>query len=471
MKIEDKISSWVDAHRDEFLSDLAQLIAIPSVRGEAAPDAPFGAEPRRALDAAAALCRKYGFSTEIHGGAIATADYNGEAAALDILGHLDVVGAGDGWDTDPFTATPGDDGCLYGRGVDDDKGPVVEALYAMRCLKELGVELRHGCRLIMGTDEECGSGDLPYYYKDHAPAPNTFTPDTGFPVYNTEKGTYHPTITRKWPEDSESLPRLVSATGGFRINVVPAEAKAVIYGLDAPGALKLAAPTADKCGVELLASDVPGGCEILVRGKQTHAAYPQSGVNGITALLAVVGALPLSGAAWEAVRELGRLFPHGDWAGKACGIAQSDELSGELTISANLFTLDATGLKLECDSRVPVCANDANCREVLERAARSAGFEITGEMAGAHHTPGDGEFVQSLLQSYEHYTGLKGECISTGGGTYVHEIPGGVGFGAGMPGFESRLHGANERIRVSDALTASKIFALAIVKICEIKEE
>ena len=69
------------------------------------------------------------------------------------------------------------------------------ALYAMRCLRELGIELRNGCRLIMGTDEESGSGDLPYYYSEHASAPNTFTPDTGFPVYNTEKGRYRPSHT------------------------------------------------------------------------------------------------------------------------------------------------------------------------------------------------------------------------------------------------------------------------------------
>ena len=416
------------------------------------------------------LCGEYGFATDIYHGAMGSADYNGKAARLDILGHLDVVGPGDGWDTDPYKATLKDDGCLYGRGTDDDKGPVVEALYAMRCLKELGVELEHGCRLLFGTDEETGSGDLHYYYDEHEPAPNTFTPDTGFPVYNVEKGMYRPVITRSWPGEAGQS-RLVSAQGGFRINVVPAEAKAVIEGLDAPGALKFAGPCADKCGVELIASDTPAGCEILVRGKQTHAAYPQSGINAVTALLAVISELPLAGAAFEAVKELSRLFPHGDWLGEGCGIAQSDEISGELTISADIFELDETGLKLECDSRVPICADEANCREALEQMAREAGFEVTGGMIAAHHTPGDGEFVQSLLKCYEHYTELKGECVSTGGGTYVHDIPGGVGFGSGMPGFDSRLHGANERIRVTDALTASKIFALAIYKICKGKEE
>ena len=92
-------------------------------------------------------------------------------------------------------------------------------------------------------------------------------------------------------------------------------------------------------------------------------------------------------------------------------------------------------------------------------------------MERAHHTPPDGGFIRSLLESYERYTGQKGECRATGAGTYVHNIPGGVGFGAYMPGFDTRLHGANERIRVRDALTAGKIFALAIAKICEIKED
>ena len=470
MMIEKRISDWIDSHRDEFLRDVARMVAIESVGGESAPDAPFGPGPRAALDEMLKLCGEYGFATDIYHGAMGSADYNGKAARLDILGHLDVVGPGDGWDTDPYKATLKDDGCLYGRGTDDDKGPVVEALYAMRCLKELGVELEHGCRLLFGTDEETGSGDLHYYYDEHEPAPNTFTPDTGFPVYNVEKGMYRPVITRSWPGEAGQS-RLVSAQGGFRINVVPAEATAVIEGLDAPGALKFAGPCADKCGVELIASDTPAGCEILVRGKQTHAAYPQSGINAVTALLAVISELPLAGAAFEAAKELSRLFPHGDWLGEGCGIAQSDEISGELTISADIFELDETGLKLECDSRIPICADEANCREALERRAREAGFEVTGGMIAAHHTPGDGEFVQSLLKCYEHYTGLKGECVSTGGGTYVHDIPGGVGFGSGMPGFDSRLHGANERIRVTDALTASKIFALAIYKICKGKEE
>lgn len=469
MGIDTHISEWIDAHADELVRDIGRLVAVPSVRGEPEPDAPFGHGPRRALDEMVSLCAGYGFATETYHGAMGSADYNGAPAALDILGHLDIVAPGEGWDTDPYTVTIGDDGCLYGRGTDDDKGPLVMALYAFRCLKELGVELRRGCRLLFGTDEESGSGDLHYYYDDHAPAPNTFTPDSGFPVYNVEKGMYRPVITRSWPAGNEPV-RLVSAHGGFRINVVPAEAEAVVAGLDAPAALKFGGAAADRCGVEFAAEDMPGGCRLLVHGTQAHAAHPDDGCNAVTALLEILSALPMDGAAAESVRALSRCLPHGDWRGEKSGIAQSDELSGDLTISPNLFELTETGLKLECDARVSLCANDANCRVPFERTLGEARFEVTGEMEPGHHTPAGGGFVRALLECYQRYTGEEGGCVSTGGGTYVHDIPGGVAFGASMPGFDTRLHGANERIRVRDALTASKIFALAIVKICNEEE-
>ena len=75
--------------------------------------------------------------------------------------------------------------------------------------------------------------------------------------------------------------------------------------------------------------------------------------------------------------------------------------------------------------------------------------------------------MQTLLRCYETCSGRRGECLRTGGGTYVHDIEGGVGFGISMPGFESNLHGANERINIQDALTAVKIFALAAHDICK----
>ena len=115
---------------------------------------------------------------------------------------------------------------------------------------------------------------------------------------------------------------------------------------------------------------------------------------------------------------------------------------------------------------MPICADEANCKQIFDSRLSSLGFAVESEMHPAHHTPAEGEFVSTLLRCYETYTGRKGECVATGGGTYVHEIPGGVAFGAGMPDFASNLHGANERINIRDSLAACKIFALAIAELC-----
>ena len=222
MTVKERISQWVDAHEQDMIRDIARLVAVKSVRGEPEPGAPFGPGPRAALDEAQALCAEHGFKPAMYGGAVGTADLNDLPSRVDILAHLDVVAEGAGWDTPPYEAVLKGDGCLYGRGTDDDKGPVVMALYAMRCVRELGIPMKQGCRLIMGTDEESGSGDLPYYYSKHAPAPNTFTPDSGFPIYNVEKGSYKPVLRRSWAAES-ALPRVSSCEGGFRIIVIPSD--------------------------------------------------------------------------------------------------------------------------------------------------------------------------------------------------------------------------------------------------------
>jgi succinyl-diaminopimelate desuccinylase len=168
------------------------------------------------------------------------------------------------------------------------------------------------------------------------------------------------------------------------------------------------------------------------------------------------------------VRSLHQLFPHGDHLGTALGIAQSDELSGPLTVSFTMLTLNDTGFEGRFDSRTALCATGESCRKKAESALAGHGIAVTGfpEMHAGHHTPADSPFVQTLLSCYEEYTGGKGECIAIGGGTYVHDIPGGVAFGCSMPGYVTNLHSPNEHARLDDLLTSAKIFAEAIGRIC-----
>ncbi|KAK3315974.1 hypothetical protein B0H66DRAFT_560053 [Apodospora peruviana] len=73
-------------------------------------------------------------------------------------GHYDVVPAdmkGDNWQTDPFKLS-GVDGYLYGRGVSDNKGPIIAALYAVADLLQAKL-LDSDIIFLIEGEEESGS--------------------------------------------------------------------------------------------------------------------------------------------------------------------------------------------------------------------------------------------------------------------------------------------------------------------------
>ena len=170
MQYQQQIESWFAGKEALLLEGVSRLVSIRSVKGESAPGAPFGPGPAAALAEALKLAGEWGLLNPVsHEGYVGTADLNGEETALHILGHLDVVNEGEGWTvTEPYSPKVAD-GCIYGRGTDDDKGPVVVSMLAMKCVKDLAIPLKKNVRLIMGTDEESGSADIAYYFSKNPP--------------------------------------------------------------------------------------------------------------------------------------------------------------------------------------------------------------------------------------------------------------------------------------------------------------
>lgn len=78
-----------------------------------------------------------------------------------ILGHLDVVPAGDEklWNTDPWTVTRDvtDPDLIYGRGVEDNQQAIVCGCMVAAALKEQGVTPDLSLGLIFVSDEETGN--------------------------------------------------------------------------------------------------------------------------------------------------------------------------------------------------------------------------------------------------------------------------------------------------------------------------
>lgn len=461
------IEKYIENHREEMLEDIKTLCRINSEKMSYQEGMPYGAGACQALEQALSMAESYGFSISNYDNYVGTVDWGGKESHLDILAHLDVVPAGEGWTvTEPFEPVE-KDGKIYGRGTADDKGPAIAALYAMRAVKELNIPLKKRVRLILGTDEECGSSDILHYYSVEKEAPMTFSPDGAFPVVNIEKGHLNGEFEAEF-QASEVLPRVKSITAGTKVNVVPGKAYAVFEGLDDDLVREKGLEVEKETGVSFEIVGKDGCLEITACGAGAHASTPQEGKNAITALILLITRLPFASSRQiEIIHSLAKLFPHGDTEGKALGVQMADELSGALTLTLDI--LEVTGERMHgiFDSRTPLCGKEENVLTPIKKKLDEYGITmITDEMSAPHHVDGNSPFVKTLLAAYEKYTGRKGECVSMGGGTYVHDLKNGVAFGAALPETDNRMHGADEFAVIDELLLSAKIFAQVIAELC-----
>ena len=169
----EKVSRLIDSYRESFVETLQEWVRIPSVRSEAEEGAPFGREVRNMLDRAMADARKLGFPVRDFDGYACDITLGGAEEKIAVLGHLDVVPVGDGWTKPPFEGLV-ENGRIYGRGTNDDKGPALASLFAMKAIKEAGIPLKKSIRMILGCDEESGWEDMAYY------GAHERIPDVGF---------------------------------------------------------------------------------------------------------------------------------------------------------------------------------------------------------------------------------------------------------------------------------------------------
>lgn len=453
-----KVFDRIESLRPEMVHTLGELISFPSFRREPEDGAPFGRPARECLDRALEICRDLGFRTENIDGYAGIASLTDAEPSLGILAHLDVVAEGDGWTFEPYKATVSD-GRIYGRGAMDDKGPAVSVMYAMKALRDLGVPLRTGVQLILGTDEECGSSDLEYF-KKHAKMPEKlFTPDASYPLINIEKG--H--IGAHFSADARS-DILLEMHGGRAINAVPASAYASVKNVTE----QQIGDAIAKAGCTVKFTVEKTGCGFMIRssGTSAHASTPDIGDNALTALIRLLSMLDADDPALAKLRGLDEKFPYKETDGNSAGVSACDEVSGALTLVLSILDYENGSFTGGIDIRFPVCESLASVSKKLGAALESAGFEHSIGGTEPHCVPSDSPFIAELLSAYETVTGIKGKPFAIGGGTYVHGTPGGVAFGCEIDGEDNRIHGADEFIRIDALVENAKIFAQAIVNVC-----
>jgi len=466
VELREKIDAWFDKHSDEMINDLGRLIEINSVRSKSEDGAPYGTESRAVLSLAQSMLEEKGFNVGVFEDMMITVDYGPTPPLMGILAHLDIVEAGDGWSTDPLKITK-KEGKLYGRGIIDNKGPSIAAMYALYCARDLLPHFNHGVQIILGSGEETGFNDITQYMKKNTPPPNVFTPDAQYPVVNIEKGRFLPSFSAKWEKDI-ALPRILSVTGGKTPNVIPNLAEAVIEGLSIDDVSKYCLKHSEKTGVKLSVTEYSDKLKLNADGVAAHASMPERGNNAQTALIEMLVAMPFAKSiGFEYLCKLNNLFPHGDNHGSAFGIDMSDEKTGRITVNFGVLRFDELELSGNFDSRTPACADTIDLLGKTKAIIEREGMEVTyHEITGCHHTPEETPFVQKLLHIYEEYTSQPGKCVSMGGLTYVHDIEGGVAFGVAMPDDDNRAHGVDEFISIEQLITSAKMFTQAIIDMC-----
>lgn len=446
----DQVRAKISENCDEMLDTLAGLIAIPSVAEE--PDmessTPYGLPCAVALDTMLHELEKIGMTTKCYAHHVGVADWDNKLEEhLGIMCHLDVVPAVEkDWQTNPFHAVI-QDGRIYGRGAIDDKGPAVCVLYALKAIRDAGIKLNRNVRFLLGCNEENGSSDIDYYLeKDHMP-PLVFTPDANYPLINLEKGMLRLKFTKETADDIASL------QAGTVPNAVPSEAVVVLK-----KALTETLPEYMKQEQE----------QLICIGEAAHASTPDLGKNAITELVAFLGKF----AGFGDCLALSKLFPVGKNHGEGLGIYCQDDESGELTCVLSMLTVERGRIEGCIDIRYPICTTKENLLEQIETALNQYGFALEPVIiSDPHYVAPDQPLVKALLEVYEEETGEKGTCIAIGGGTYVHDIPGGVAFGMEQPGWDYHMHGNDEFIPLDQLLKNTEIMAAAILKLCYDGEE
>lgn len=461
-----QLNAYLDKQGAAITADLKTLVEINSVRSASLPGKPFGEGGALALAAAQKIAAAHGYTAINYENYALEADL-GDAPDLLLLAHLDVVEPGDGWTKPPFRLTVEGD-TLYGRGTTDDKGPALACLYAMDACKAVLGTPKTGVRLVLGSGEETGSEDMDHYFSRRPKLPYTLSPDADYPLINLEKGRFAPIFQKTAANGGEAA--LLSFAGGKTANIVPAKAQATVKGVH-PDALQAAADeTRAQTGVDFTVSeDADGAFTIFAAGTGAHAASPEKGNNAQTALLSLLLRLPLSeNETVNTLRSLAALFPHGETDGAAVGVKQADTLSGALTLNFGILSFENGRFTCGMDIRSPFSATEASVKAPIAEKLEKAGFAFEGDpaMRPAHYVPADSPLVQTLLQVYEDHTGQKGECLAIGGGTYVHDVEGGVAFGVEFPGTDYRIHGADEFTRLPELLATAKMYADVIARLC-----
>lgn len=455
-----KADEFIEANIDEMIQDIKAVVDIPSVKSQSQEGAPFGPEIKQALEKALEIAERLGFQTVNCGDYMGYAQLDGEKDAyIGTIAHLDVVPAGNGWHSDPYNMVV-KNGYLMGRGVIDNKGPLILTYYMGKFFKELGVRIPYSLRMMAGCDEESGMEDVEYYIHHYEEPVFLFTPDSEFPLCNGEKGCLSGNFTSPKFENGAIL----DFQGGMAQNAVADEAYAVIRAHIAK------CPETDRITV----TETEAGVRLDAAGIGGHASHAEGTINAIGLIADYLLEYNLVTEDEKMYLKMLSLLCE-DYQGNGLGIQCDDGIFPPLSIIGGMMRMKDGVMKLRFDSRYPTCTTGSELIHKLENLGRQYGVKITDvEDSVPFYISTDKPEIRACLDSYNDIRGIEGKPFTMGGGTYARHFKNAISFGTELPAeplpeFVGKIHTFDEGIGIERLKMSLKIYILALYRLMQIE--
>lgn len=454
----------------EMIELVSHLVQIPTVWDPASAGVgkPFGKNIAIGLGTFLKLAGQMGFATRNYDG------YAGEVTAgqghrmIGILGHLDVVKASPGWSTPPFQPVIRQNK-IYGRGVSDDKDPLVSCLYAMRYLMQ-EKRIPEGCsiRLIAGCDEEEGMQCIAYYKKKAERLPDeSFVPDGYFPLVNCEKGLIdfdllYPAVSEKGPE---VIP-VLQFQGGAGRNIVPDRAECILKVL--PSEKDIIARLQSNPQLQIKEDEDSSHLILQTRGKAAHAMSPELGKNAISILVEALLDSGLTFSCQAFLEKYEKLIGRTVF-GEKMNCACEDAESGRLTLNIGKAEQRENAFLIEANVRYPCSKNHQWIVDAMMGQFSASGFQVKERLAmDPLYIDKKDPLVQKLMEAYQEVTGdFQHDAFAIGGATYARYLPHTVSFGPLFPGEKELAHEDDEFLEIESLEKMTQIYIDALEKLLE----
>lgn len=465
--IMDKVEKWVIDHKREMLETLSQFVQVNSVldMSTAGEGKPYGQGCRDMLDVVRKKAEEYGLSCfDVDGYALEIRNQPESEHEIGIFNHGDDVAVGGEWIFPPFCGRIDGDFVL-GRGAHDNKCGCVMSLFLLRMFKELGIAMKNGLRLVIGTKEETGMQDMMYYTAHRKMPLMGLVPDCVYPVNFGQKGGLLGTVSAQIGDEVIELDAGVAGAAS-----VPDRAEALVR-----FPLHTVLPLAE--GLEDVRCEAEGeNTRIRATGVATHTANPWKGKSAILALTRLMIKLPFADARTAKLVQ-GLYIFSSDYYGGLMGMSGEDDTGKNTVVMSRIEKKDSM-LSMRVVNKACLSTPIDEFIGRFEKWCSEYGITIDPSAERRQHVSFDREDprVKTLQRVYKEMTDKDDPPYCMGGCTYSKVLPETITFGIirafrrpdYIPDGTGDCHSPNEYIDIEVPMEGIRIYAAALLELDKI---